>query len=61
MGGADSTVPHQTPSGKLYAYWENMFLSLADVCYPGMSIADVDLMIWAKQSGRMELDNVPAI
>jgi len=50
--GFGCAVPKQTPSNAHYSYWENIFLKLADSYYPGMSVADLDLIIWALQSGR---------
>ena len=39
---------------KDYIYLERTFLSLAKSFYPQMSIAQVDLLIWMKQSGRLD-------
>jgi thermostable 8-oxoguanine DNA glycosylase len=52
-------VPSQTPTSKnQYHYFEKQFLFLAKRDFPFMSIADIDLLIWTKYSGRLENDVV---
>ncbi len=46
-------APKTTPSGKKYLALEQMFLRLAESYFPGLPIAEADLMIWATQSGRI--------
>jgi len=46
-------APKNTPSGTQYLSLERQFLHLAEAEYPGMSIAQIDLLIWTKQSGRL--------
>ena len=50
--GADA--PTSTPSGEKYLFLEKLFLGLAKMHFPFMSIAQIDLLIWMKQSGRLE-------
>jgi hypothetical protein len=48
-------TPKATPQNKKdYIYLERAFLSLAKSIYPQMSIAQIDLLIWMKQSGRLD-------
>ena len=48
-------APQNTPtSAKQYTALEKQFLFLARANFPFMSIADVDLMLWSKYSGRSE-------
>jgi hypothetical protein len=48
-------VPRSTPTTpKMYSDLEKKFLYFAKLDYPHMSIADIDLMLWSKYSGRME-------
>jgi len=48
-------APQNTPtSAKQYTALEKQFLFLASENFPFMSIADVDLMLWSKYSGRSE-------
>ncbi len=52
-------VPSQTPSSlKQYDELEKDFLYYAKVDFPFMSIADIDLMLWMKYSGRLDNDIV---
>lgn len=46
-------TPKATPQGKQYLSLEKIFINLAKAHYPAMSIADIDLLIWMKQSGRL--------
>jgi len=39
---------------KQYAELEPIFISLAKSYFPGMAIADVDLLLWAQYSGRFD-------
>jgi thermostable 8-oxoguanine DNA glycosylase len=47
-------APAATPSGEKYLFLERMFLNLAQSEFPSMSIAQIDLLIWMKQSKRLE-------
>jgi thermostable 8-oxoguanine DNA glycosylase len=50
-------APRQTPSNiKKYLELQNQFLCLAKIDFPFMSIADIDLLIWTKYSGRLDND-----
>lgn len=52
-------TPKQTPSNiKKYLELQNQFLYLAKLDFPFMSVADIDLLIWTKYSGRLENDVV---
>jgi len=46
-------TPEQTPSGKKYLELERIFLALARAEFPNVPIAQVDLLIWATESGRI--------
>ncbi len=46
-------TPKATPSGKKYADLEAIALRLMKAEFPGMSIADADLLIWSMMSGRV--------
>jgi hypothetical protein len=46
------TAPKQTPSDKLYLFWEKVFLDFCDINYHGTPIPIIDLDIWTKYSGR---------
>ena len=48
------SIPSSTPSGEKYDSLERMFLVFANAEFPGLSVAEIDLLIWSKQSGRME-------
>ena len=51
--------PQQTTTSiKKYNELQSRFLYLAKKDFPFMSIADIDLMLWMKYSGRLENDNV---
>ncbi len=47
------TVPEHL-TRKNYLELEPVFISLAKCYYPGMTIADIDLMIWCEYSGRFD-------
>jgi len=50
-------APQQTPTSiKKYLELQSKFLYLAKLDFPFMSIADIDLMLWTKYSGRLEND-----
>lgn len=50
-------APKSTPpKGSAYTYWEGIALSLIKSHYPGLSLAEADLLIWAKMSGRLSDD-----
>jgi hypothetical protein len=50
-------VPAITPSSKtVYADLEERFLFHARLDFPHMSVADVDLTLWMKYSGRLQND-----
>jgi thermostable 8-oxoguanine DNA glycosylase len=49
-------VPPATPTGEKYLELEKTFLFMVKVCFPQMSIAQVDLLIWMKQSNRLDDD-----
>ena len=52
-------APQVTPTSvKQYKALEEKFLFLAGINFPFMSIADVDLTLWMKYSGRLENDAV---
>lgn len=52
-------APQVTPTSvKQYKALEEKFLFLADINFPFMSIADIDLTLWTKYSGRLENDAV---
>lgn len=51
-------APQSTPTNKnKYAQLEKSFLYLCSTLFPSMSVADVDLTLWMKYSGRLETDN----
>ncbi len=45
-------VPKTTPSGKAYERLERLAVRFKKIYYPGMSLAQADLLIWSKYSGR---------
>lgn len=50
-------VPKTTPTSKnLYSKIEKAFIYHARIDFPHMTIADIDLMLWAKYSGRSEME-----
>ena len=49
-------APAATPTGEKYLFLERVFLNLAQSEFPLMSIAQIDLLIWMKQSNRLEDD-----
>ena len=46
-------TPEQTPSGKKYLELERVFLALIRGEFPNVPVAQVDLLIWATESGRI--------
>jgi hypothetical protein len=58
-----ATDKHQTPSGRrrkdgssAYTDLERVAIALARRYYPGLALADIDLILWARYSGRLEFD-----
>jgi thermostable 8-oxoguanine DNA glycosylase len=50
-------APASTPAkGNKYSYWESIALSLIRSIYPGLSVAEADLLIWTTMSGRLTND-----
>ena len=47
-------APSKTPHPKQYGKYERLFIKLAKAYFPGVSLADVDLLIWMEQSGRLD-------
>jgi thermostable 8-oxoguanine DNA glycosylase len=47
-------VPRQTPSEPKYSEIEDIALNLFSIHFSGLTMAEVDLMIWGKMSGRIE-------
>lgn len=48
-----SAAPKQTPANpKKYRLLEDIFLNICRLNYPTLSVAEVDLKIWTKYSGR---------
>lgn len=48
-------APKSTPpKGKTYEYWEDVALNFIRGTYPGLTLAEADLLIWATMSGRLE-------
>lgn len=56
-------VPDNTPSNKKkYEELEKQFIFFAHSDFPHMNLADIDLMLWMKYSGRLDNDSVePAL
>ena len=49
-------VPDATPSNKdTYRYLERCAITLAKTYFPGLSLADADLLMWRMMSGRVEM------
>jgi thermostable 8-oxoguanine DNA glycosylase len=47
-------APKATPQNpKLYAELEDTFIRLAELWFPNVPLAEVDLLIWMQQSGRL--------
>jgi thermostable 8-oxoguanine DNA glycosylase len=46
-------VPTSTPPVKEYDKWEKMVIKMMKVIYKGISLAEADLLIWMKMSGRL--------
>lgn len=55
--GCSGGIPKATPSGARYLELERTFLTLARSYFPGATIAEIDLLIWSTQSGRLNQDN----
>jgi thermostable 8-oxoguanine DNA glycosylase len=54
---SDSIVETQTPTTKKrYEELEKMFLFFVYFDFPHMTVADIDLMLWMKYSGRLQED-----
>lgn len=51
-------VPKSTPPEKTYLKLEKKFISLAKAEFPNMTIAQIDLLIWMQESGRLDQDNI---
>ena len=51
-------TPTATPNGEKYADLEAIALRLMKSEFPGMSIADADLLIWSMMSGRVSDEEV---
>lgn len=50
-------APQQTPTNqKQYIELEKKFIFIAKLQFPQMSVAQIDLMLWMKYSGRLEND-----
>lgn len=47
-------APLRSPHPKQYENYERIFLQMVQSHFPGVSPADVDLLIWVEQSGRLE-------
>lgn len=46
-------APQQTPTNlDKYRYFERLCVSLMRAKFPGVTMADIDLMLWSKMSGR---------
>ena len=54
----DVKVPKATPSGDRYLELERVALCFMKSEFPGMSIADADLLIWSMMSNRLSHDEV---
>jgi thermostable 8-oxoguanine DNA glycosylase len=50
----DLDVPSSTPSGKEYEKWERLAIKAIQTHFGEMSLAEADLMIWVKMSGRLD-------
>jgi len=50
-------APSQTPTNqKEYLKLEKTFLYRSQVDYPHMTVVDIDLMLWMRYSGRLDVD-----
>jgi thermostable 8-oxoguanine DNA glycosylase len=48
-------APKNTPQNPdEYEKWSNIVISLMNMYYPDLSLADIDLLIWAEMSGRLD-------
>jgi 3-methyladenine DNA glycosylase/8-oxoguanine DNA glycosylase len=52
-------APKSTPPRAKYAHFESLFLCLANVYFPHLSTAEVDLLIWCQYSGRFDGEEFP--
>jgi thermostable 8-oxoguanine DNA glycosylase len=51
----EDAIPKVTPTNpKIYQALEQKFLVLAGIYHPTTAIADLDLLIWTEQSGRLD-------
>lgn len=50
----DVKTPKSTPSGAQYLRLERVALDLIEANFPGLTVAEADLLIWATMSGRLE-------
>lgn len=49
-----SSAPKDTPQNPAeYERWSNIAIELMNQTYPGMTLADIDLLIWTEVSGRL--------
>lgn len=51
-------VPSSTPDGKEYERLERLAIRFKKAKYPGLSLAQADLLIWARYSGRLSEEEV---
>lgn len=51
-------VPSVTPDGKEYERLERLAIRFKRANYPGLSLAQADLLIWARYSGRLSGEEV---
>lgn len=47
-------APTQTPQSPYYEELEGLFVHLANSYFPNMTLAQVDMMLWAQMSGRLD-------
>lgn len=49
-----SDAPKDTPQNTVeYEKWSDVAIKLMNMEYPGMNLADIDLLIWTEMSGRL--------
>lgn len=47
-------APFQTPQNmEVYKYLESQFIGVASMRFPNLTLAEIDLIIWTEQSGRL--------
>ena len=52
---SDTVTEVQTPQNRdRYKEIEGLFICLAEAWFPSLPIAEIDLLLWAEQSGRLE-------